>query len=207
MHCEQFSEYLNDLVDQRKDPSLDPTICTHAEQCPACANLLATWQQIDDTVLDVLFSVPATGNRCVSSPASIEDTFASITPGKQRIAAWAVLATAVCWMLLSSNPVNHELRESSPKADVPEILLTSSAPELQLREMNLRMGEPQWWGELAGATLRPVQPIADGIRPLTNSFQSAIQILTPRPTQRPTDHPNPPDDFSAQRDGPFQVTA
>jgi hypothetical protein len=119
-------------------------------------------------------------------------------PGKlsmTRIAPWTITVVAACWMCIGS------FRSLDPveEPDVIDAYLSLNAePELlDFQEFGEQVRQPNWWGSVATASWRPVAPIADGIRPLTNSFQTALQLLTPRIAKEPIHQPVDKDDVSA----------
>ena len=205
MHCNQCTDRIHLLLDDRIDPLSDIQVATHVESCPACSEVLASWLQIN-TAFCPNQTQPADP---LTSPQ------AQRVPQAQKVAIWLTLAAAITWMVFTtdySQPLNNT------PAVIPEpqsALVEATTTDFSFEDIDLRVSEPKWWGEMAAATLRPVQPLAEGFRPLTSSFQSAFQILAPKPTSSTQQSQPPasdlpseyPEDFSAQRTSSLQRTA
>lgn len=209
MHCEQFSDRLNQLLDDRCDPSLDMELASHASDCGDCQRQLDCWRLVDNQLVQPSVSanvLPPCIHAHAHAPSAnrkwVANGFARLQ-GRQRSIAWLTMAAAVCWMTLTFDQSRPTLQPQPPISSSNSTLETAEIPnfnlqQFDLRNLDLRIDEPRWWGEMASASLRPVQPITNGFRPLTNSFQSALQILTPKTTTPPTEAIIPVEDASAQ---------
>jgi len=46
MHCQQFEQRINDLLDDRESPSSDPAVRAHARHCSHCSELLRAYRNM-----------------------------------------------------------------------------------------------------------------------------------------------------------------
>ncbi|XZE54631.1 anti-sigma factor family protein [Planctomycetaceae bacterium SH139] len=66
--------------------------------------------------------------------------------------------------------------------------------------ISANVSTPHWWGSMMVAAWKPVDPLTTSIRPLTESFQTALQLLTPRSTPATSTPPSAaPEDAAVDR--------
>lgn len=83
-------------------------------------------------------------------------------------------------------------------ADTKSAAILTLPTPLDIQRIHLAVSEPEWWGSLMVSALEPVDPITETIRPLTDSLQTALELLTPRSgSQNENSTPAQPDDASA----------
>jgi hypothetical protein len=190
MRCNEFSDRLNQVLDNRGNPVVDPMLCGHAHHCAPCRQTLGNWGNIERVLL-----ADGHGNGGYADHADETLPLAvrriDRVGGRRRMASravWITTAAAACWIGLASfwKPVGEPRPLSASSASGPVMI------PLDLHRISRCVREPEWWGAMAAAGLKPVEPLASGFRPLTNSFQSALQILTPHsevPDNFPTEEP------------------
>lgn len=101
---------------------------------------------------------------------------------------------------LRGTTVAHVSQKSSvgsaaetPPYPVPATLVQP----LDFDRISANVSTPHWWGSMVVAAWKPVDPLTTSIRPLTDSFQTALQLLTPRSTPATsTPPPAVPEDAS-----------
>lgn len=214
MRCEEFSARVNLLLDDRCNPLADQALELHAAECEQCQHVLYYWNKIDDRLISPVISQPKTAPLHSGSPANaatlshpvsqFDSTENSHSRQRQRAATWLTLAAAACWMSFTFDDGPQHSEPRPPVFATPDPIATAEIANFNLRDIDLqnldfRIDEPRWWGEVASATLKPVEPLRNSFRPLTNSFQSALQILTPQQASSPSEAMVPDGDFSAQR--------
>jgi len=52
MQCAEFESRINQLLDEREPPRADARVADHARECVACADVLASYQQVLDIIQD-----------------------------------------------------------------------------------------------------------------------------------------------------------
>jgi len=77
-----------------------------------------------------------------------------------------------------TNPQIAPVRKAP--ASVATFSTADNAQPLDIQQIRLTVGEPEWWGSMMVSALRPVDPLTESIRPLTDSLQTALELLTPR---------------------------
>ncbi len=85
-----------------------------------------------------------------------------------------------------------------PAADAASYPVQATlVPTIDFNRISANVSTPHWWGSMVVAAWKPVDPLTTSIRPLTDSFQTALQLLTPRSTPATsTSPPAVPEDAS-----------
>ena len=201
MRCQQFESRLNTVLDERRDPALDPQLCAHAHACPLCQRLLETHRQI-------LSAYRHRNGIALSHPTrSWQNRAPAAHPRTRTIAVAALLATVCAVPLLRSNlpparrserpqtalpdstrslpaaprhPRPHSIHETiadaAPATPNPETLDVAWS---ELRELNLEWLFPdlELPRQQGSEWLSRVRQVGGSLRPLTNSVTSTFSIL------------------------------
>ena len=193
MRCNEFDERLNDLLDDRRDPLDDASLMQHAANCPQCSYQLESWIQVEATLLST--TLPGSVDRETSSSALQSRVMPVITTAECppstpaahpwlggfpiRIPApWLGLALAAGLLGMMIGP--ESMRRPTPALpETEQASLNVKLGGLDLHRISLQVTQPDWWGSIAVSALRPVDPLKEGIRPLTESLQSALELLSP----------------------------
>ncbi len=201
MRCQQFESRLNAVLDERRDPALDPQLRAHAHTCPPCHGLLETHRQVLSAYRQRNGIAPSQPTRSWQNRAPGE------RPRTRTIALAALLATACAVPLLLSN-LPPTGRSEQPQAKLPDSArsrpavlphprphsvhptITDSAPATpnpetldvawnELRELNLEWLFPdlELPRQQGSEWLSRVRQVGGSLRPLTNSVTSTFSIL------------------------------
>ena len=187
MRCDEFADRMNHVLDLRQDAAADGKLLSHASRCGACRGSLGQWADIQAN----MFSSQAADDR----PTFIVSR--NVPRVVQVGGPWLAIAAAVAWFFLSFNQPVKEVQQGLGAIAVVEASSEIAAAEFDFQLLGRQVREPGWWGGIAVAPLKPVEQIATGIRPVTNSFQSAINILTPRSAPPADQTRDEASDFSA----------
>lgn len=170
MQCDEFDRRFNELLDLRQDPADDSQLAAHAGHCPQCEIALEDWLRIGRAFAP---SGQAPSGQAPSGPLARSPAGAS-----ERL-HWsgAALAATLAASLLGGVWFAGRNVESKPP-----IVAESAAPvaALDFQQIGSQVAQPAWWGSVVRAAWEPVDPLAEGFRPLTNSLQTAFELLTPR---------------------------
>jgi hypothetical protein len=193
MQCDDFLGRWHDLLDQRRDPAADDALRDHARQCDSCGAWLDDWATLAPGLGDAAPTIKAPHFRARRSTArwsSLAVAAAAVwllvatwpaSPAPERVpspqVAMSRLPTAPGPPATTAEPRPAELQPSVPG---PTSATASPPQQLDLQRIRLTVGEPDWWGSVMVSALRPVDPLAESIRPLTDSLQTALELLTPR---------------------------
>jgi hypothetical protein len=130
MRCDEFSERLFDLLDERRAAIDDPGLVAHMSECGNCRALAATIDRAVDLIEPVPTLSASLGDRVVAQLARERATPASgagawlIGSGRKYVAALAaslVLAVTAYWLVERSDRV-------AEKAEPPQAPAIVSAP-------------------------------------------------------------------------------
>ncbi len=201
MQCDDFEVRLFELLDARQDPCRDAGLLKHASQCAECEQILSSWFVVAEEIdfqPAVFQSLDASPSPVVSSSSAIR--YAPMGDKNRRLVRWngplAGVAMAAVWLLAAF--------WQQPPHEVAPVQISSVAEvapaAIDLTEIQQRVQQPQWWGSVVVAAWQPVDPLAKGIQPLTDSLHTALQLFAPRSGERRESLPTPPsDDASAGR--------
>lgn len=200
MHCKEFESRLHELLDTRQGIASDRALVVHAECCSDCQRTLDRWKQIE-TALDCSAASPLVRGMELSVPVG--------RPGVLAENRWGILTTlaaaVACVALTFASPFSRSPDSGPPPVQLPlpsrsllYLVDTPSPPRsaderaiggiraaapfqgIDLQEIQVNLSRPAWWGEVVYTAWRPVDPLAEGIRPLADSLQSAIRLLAPK---------------------------
>ncbi|WP_164102916.1 hypothetical protein [Candidatus Laterigemmans baculatus] len=187
MRCERFDQRFHELLDLRQEPAGDPQLLEHAAECHRCQRTLEDWLRVEDFFAEPrLESSSGSPNRTPSPPTSAASFPAANSPAANSPAAsWrpAALAATLAASLLGGVWFAGGDRDRQPAAVAGQATpaAPSATPQLaSIEQLGSRVAQPEWWGSVVRAAWEPVDPLAEGFRPLTNSLQTALELLTPR---------------------------
>ena len=185
MHCIEFGQRMQELLDCRQRPEIDDELLEHATCCPECCGLLRGQQ--------FLFSgLPDLDPPCLRIDFAEQTVRAAITRRRMRrfvpLLATATIAASVALLVAirpgttpSDQPAvaSSDVKSDSPKGP------TTGVKQSQLQAADSRIN-PEPYRELIQGLftqmnripqLEPVDQITGSIRPLTSTFNTAIDIL------------------------------
>jgi hypothetical protein len=199
MQCIEFETRLNDLLDERRSPSIDRILAEHADSCASCAELLASHESLleglqgspkvrlsaderrmfTEKVLSAVAALPHDpfpghdGVELVERPqmvASANHSSPLALVGMALAAAAAILIALLPWFQSGEQPANPNQPPSEfAGADSPS---GGVVPPMVI----------PWTDD---AELAPIAwvgfQVADGLKPVTSSMVSALRELRKRP--------------------------
>lgn len=165
MQCVDFELRMNEVLDDRLDPHVDPLLISHARQCEACQDLL-DWNSA------IVRAIPA-------APAISEPLADRITVSAQREwwthpGVWGgLVAAAVLLAIVVNLPKTPEPTPSVDTSD--QIAKNQNTNGSQIESFAI-------WGlidqiPVEENTRYVTVPIAGGIRPIRNSLGVAFEAL------------------------------
>lgn len=190
MRCDEFAERLDDVLDQRCDPTADPALRKHAQACPGCREELTATARLL-TGLEV-WEAPATSpdfaQRVVAQVLAVEH------PRPWYRAAWCGWVVAAAALLLvallpaywlasqnqkhtaavTTNPPNAQLAFAHSDSNTPPF------DPLSNNSLWSHYGTSIWqlYPESARERHRQqVSEIADDLRPIATSFNAAVSAI------------------------------
>jgi len=200
MHCKEFENRLQELLDTRHGIASDRALVAHAECCSGCKRTLERWKQIE-TALDCSAASPLVRGIETSvpvgrRPVTVENRWGIMTTLAAAVACVALTFASPLSSPPDSGPLQvqlpipdrsllHLAQAPSPPRSVDERAIIgigrpAPLPGIDLQEIQVNLSRPAWWGEVVYTAWRPVDPLAEGIRPLADSLQSAIRLLAPK---------------------------
>ncbi len=220
MHCQQFEQRINDLLDERSSPARDPAVREHARHCGRCADLLRAYRsmvaglrdlpapELENDLSDLVVAKlsrpqPQMAELVPESPAP---TIRAQESRSKRLMAWLrPLATLAAGVLIvvgvyrvlpigKSNPATTNSVVSSPIKTTPiakpSPIAISRSPvhtlggnQMALADHYNRLAEEA--EQLAQRQMAVASEVADGLRPVADSMNAAINVLRPAPRTEP----------------------
>jgi hypothetical protein len=195
MQCVQFETRLNELLDERLSPELEPAIGRHAGECARCAALLAAHEDLLTGVESLRMSeaMPDLAVR-VAGELSRRHILAPPARGWWIPAAAAALLLGVgvwCWaaasrkgaeqLATSGTDMSVAMRTAAHEGPSPSASPASTAPTATSRSRVVS----QWIVTDTKAlaedfSVRPrllMEQMADGIKPVADSMSAALEAL------------------------------
>lgn len=227
MQCDDFLSRWHDHLDDRTDPAADTTLMEHAESCPDCKAWLHDWERLAGQFQSPAAHTQTLSTAArLNTPATQSTNRPRANRSQHTASRWqfAMLGTAAAALFaiaalptgrptsgdsrlarhtpaISAQHLSHRATAESSETRSTEMkaagIVTLPTP-LDIQRIHLAVSQPDWWGSLMVSALEPVDPITETIRPLTDSLQTALELLTPRSgsvDQNPT--PTQPEDASA----------
>jgi hypothetical protein len=180
MHCVRFEMRLNELLDERVSPDSDLELLEHADDCPACAELLAGHELL--LAVSEQFEVP-----CPKADFAVR-VAAQVSSEKRCSAQWNWIWTAPAvaagvliafglWRALGGHssdgrsPADSTVQnQQAPRTD---LVATSSSRYWQVFSET----EANWRHHITEQRPEWVDQMADGLKPVADSMSAAIQAL------------------------------
>jgi hypothetical protein len=211
MQCHEFEQRLNDVLDERGDPSLEPQLLAHAQNCEPCRQLFAGQRVLLSGLRHCTApSLPADFSRRVVMVAAIPAPLARPRSSSKILlaagvllasAAAALLAVSLVWYARSREPAMAEAPTAARGAGA-ESNAPPRAPWRGFAGGTLAMSESDvifqirdGFDELADTVERygEVERLAPGIRPLRLSFALLWDTLfRALPSVHDDSRPSPP---------------
>jgi hypothetical protein len=183
MQCDQFESRVNELLDRRAALESDSALMAHSFVCTECAEVLSGYQTL-------VASIPLLDIEDGEIEAA-DKVLSIVTPSKARVESayvWYWCLAVAAALVLSVLPwLSRPLDVAGSPAQPAVSDLVERVPESDRRsqedgtadlwtappnEQYLAMAE-----ELAARQLTWVEPVADGLRPVTNSMSAALNAL------------------------------
>lgn len=221
MRCDDFSQRFHEVIDSRQSPWDDSVLRDHAIECRQCEEMLVTWGELENHLL--ILSNAGVSEKAVERAPTISlatsptpprsfKTQAAETLSSMRYSYWAGIAMAASLVFLMLYPGRTQTQPSPPVAQNTQSpivravnantdsvqLIAWDGYTLDLHRISEQVRQPSWWGSVVIAAWKPVDPLAEGIRPLTESIESTLRLLDPRMHLRtPASNAKASEDISA----------
>jgi anti-sigma factor RsiW len=170
MHCDEFENRLNELLDRRIAPDDDSVLCSHASRCPQCADTMSAHLAVAAALKDLPPELPdetfpfAVMNRFENEP--------TVSAGRQRlqwvvtslVTAAAILIALTLWRGGGNSPTS-----------IPGGLADSE--EFPAGYERLAEETQQLATLIANRQYEVMNELAEGIKPVANSFGAAYDAL------------------------------
>ena len=203
MRCDDFSQRFHEALDSRQSPWNDADLRDHAIECRECEEMLVVWEQVQNCLVmpGHQESPPEAVERTptislVTSPATYPNFSVRLSDAfsfaRQSLWVGVVMAVSLIFLMLypgqSQAPPSKPVAQKAHTSVAPTAKVAGESVQLiawdgytldfdQIRE---QVQKPDWWGSMVVAAWRPVDPLTKGIRPLTESIESALRLLDPR---------------------------
>jgi hypothetical protein len=167
MQCVDFEQLMNEVLDDRLDPHVDPLLISHARQCEACQDLL-DW---NSAIVRAIPEAPA-----ISEPLADRITISARREWWAHRTVWGgAVAAAVLLALVVNLPTTTP--DSTPSVDTND--------QVAEQRQNTDGSQIESFAIWAFIDQIPVEektryvtvPIASGIRPIRNSLGVAFEAL------------------------------
>ena len=162
MNCDGFDQRMNELLDERRSIDDDPVLQMHLLECDDCFQKTMIWHQVEGSL-----TMPPQTPR-VAIPWSRVAV----------LAAGFLLAVVLLWDHSPERP-------SGRMASLPSMQQQSPAPTDRLKEPagSKSLDPNRWWssvepGQWISQTMPTVRTVRESVRPLSRSFQQAVDLLT-----------------------------
>jgi hypothetical protein len=198
MICDEFETRIQSLLDCRVLPGDDQLLREHAQQCPDCAAVLDAYTAMLDSV--EIHETPELDDEFSQRVVQLAFPPQASKPARSRSATRMMILALVSVAALVMISVLPRLR--MPKGPTPSpggsagragtIQIAGPGPSVKQTEPpvtsedpdRLTPANPDWrvlWTELsdrlASEDLQPIETLAKGIRPITNSLTTAVDGL------------------------------
>jgi hypothetical protein len=159
MKCQEFSQRLQQTLDDRSDLGSDWQLQQHAQQCPQCREQWQAWQQIASVMQ------PA-----VDTVSSSDRPRRTWRPVATVAALAAAVLLAVLWQYSAASP---ELPAGGGDP-VGVTLLPGQADPVDPADWWRHVQRRDWMAQ----TMPAVRSVRDGVAPLGRSLLQAVTLLT-----------------------------
>ena len=182
MQCVDFERRMNEVLDDRLDPHVDPMLISHARQCEGCQDLL-DWNSA------VVRAIPPAAP--MSQPLANRFAISARRQWWTQPAVWGgLVAAAILAAIVVSLPETPDRSETPDTKDQIATDSTGTGPA--------PLDSIAIWAILDQIPVEEntryvTVPIAGGIRPIRNSLGMAFEALreTLPPNKRPNHNPHP----------------
>lgn len=170
MRCEDFTDWLQETLDQRDGLELSRDLQQHVRECDCCRGQLDAWHKIA--------SIMPNANAAIDQQAiSVKRRLK--WHRVERVAGIVAAAAAVVLLVFV---IANSKSDSTPHAKVETT--ESTAEETIDLEPAIAIVDPAiWWQQFQnrdwiGQTMPTVQSVRDGVAPFGKPFMQAVSILT-----------------------------
>ncbi|MCC7085233.1 MAG: zf-HC2 domain-containing protein [Pirellulales bacterium] len=173
MHCDEFENRLNDLLDRRITPDDDSRLRSHARHCPECAESMADYSALAAALKNLLPERPDE-----SFPLAVMDQWSRerTISIRHRLMYWAVpsltaaAALLIAMTLWRGKPTNPN-SVSIPTSNVVHSIGIPSGYDRLAKETQ------QLASLITTRQLEVMNELVEGIKPVTASFGAAYDAL------------------------------
>jgi hypothetical protein len=157
--CENFESWINEVLDARQDPRFDQRIARHSRECPACAETLTEYVNVENLVA-VAFSHPS----AVAERKRIEHR--RRTASKLRLAIGALAASILVLIVVERGNPSVSVDGTSP-----DVISRTSSPPLANNLPSIHAPSTSL------TTCYELTSELPGIRPIRSSVDATLNLI------------------------------